>query len=109
MKKTTGLILVFVGVLLFCALNASYHAGNGIDGPRQTVSLGVPDSPWLSFVCVEFAEDSPRGCAQWQTSFHWKSWSWLGLLVLGLGSFLAREPLGAPASSRAAPKTQPHA
>lgn len=103
MKKTIGLTLVFVGVLLFCALNSSYHSGNGIDGPRQTVSLGVPDSPWLSFTCVEFADNSPRGCAQWQTAFHWKSWSWLGLLASGLGSFLARKHRGVPAHPPAAP------
>lgn len=88
MKNTIALTLMFVGVLLFCSMNSRYFSGNGIEGPRQTLEFGVAGSPWLSFACTEFSDDSPRGCARWQTSFHWKSFSWLGLVALGIGSRL---------------------
>lgn len=92
MKNTLGLILMFAGVLLFCAMSSRYSSGNGIDGPTQTVELGFPGSPWLSFACTEFSEISPRGCAEWQSSLHWKSFSWLGLIALGIGYRLTAEP-----------------
>ena len=92
MKNTLGLILIFAGVLLFCAMSSRYHSGNGIDGPSQTVELGVPGSPWLAFACTQFNEVSPRGCAEWQSSFHWKSFSWLCLIALGIGSRLTARP-----------------
>lgn len=92
MKNTLGLILIFAGVLLFSAMSSRYHSGNGIDGPSQTVELGIPGSPWLAFACTEFNEISPRGCAEWQSSVHWKCFSWLGLIALGIGSRLTAEP-----------------
>jgi hypothetical protein len=92
MKNTLGLILIFAGVLLFSAMSSRYHSGNGIDGPSQTVELGVPGSPWLAFACTQFNEVSPRGCAEWQSYIHWKSFSWLGLIALVIGSRLTAKP-----------------
>ena len=85
MKKLLGIVCLVFGVILFCSMHSTYFGRNETDRPRQSIEIGMQGAPWLAFNCTEFVEESPTGCERWDKSIHWRTPSWLGLLLIITG------------------------
>jgi hypothetical protein len=85
MKKILGIVCLVMGVILFCSMHSTYFGGNGADGPRQNIEIGMQGKPWLAFNCTKFVEESPTGCEGWEKSIYWRTPSWVGLLLIITG------------------------